>query len=135
MDLYARLSFAANGETIKVDDQIEMGVDEVERRGGVVGETFRDNSLSAWNPKIVRPDWNMLMARLESGASDGVWVYNITRFSRKVMEGERLVELAAMGIRVWSHAGEYDLTTADGRRHFRESMAPLPPSRTRFPSG
>jgi DNA invertase Pin-like site-specific DNA recombinase len=122
IDVYARLSFAADGETIQVDDQVEMGREEVERRGGLVGEVFKDNSLSAWKPKIVRPQWNTMMGRLESGSSNGVWVYDVTRFSRKVLEGERLVELAASGVRVWSHAGEYDLTTADGRRHFREAM-------------
>jgi hypothetical protein len=52
----------------------------------------------------------------------GVWVYDLTRFSRKVIEGERLVELAGRGIRVWSQAGEYDQATADGRAHFREAM-------------
>ncbi len=83
---------------------------------------FKDNSLSAWNPKVVRPEWNQLMARLETGASDGVMVYDLTRFSRKIGEGERLVELDARGLRVWALAGEYDLTTADGRRHFREAM-------------
>jgi site-specific DNA recombinase len=51
-----------------------------------------------------------------------VWAYDLTRFSRKIIEGERLVELAGKGIRVWAMAGEYDLTTADGRRAFRESM-------------
>jgi site-specific DNA recombinase len=122
IDIYARLSFAVDGETVKVDDQVEMGTEEVERRGGVVGQVFPDNSLSAWKPNVIRPQWNLLMARLESGASNGVWVYDVTRFSRKVLEGERLVELAGKGVRVWSHAGEYDLTTADGRRHFRESM-------------
>lgn len=122
VDIYARLSYAEGGETVKVDDQVEMGREAVERRGGVVGQEFRDNSLSAWKPKVIRPQWNELMRRLEAGESDGVWVYDLTRFSRKVMEGERLLELAAKGIRVWSMAGEYDLTTADGRRHFRESM-------------
>jgi site-specific DNA recombinase len=62
------------------------------------------------------------MARLESGASDGVMVYDLTRFSRKILEGGRLVDLAGRGVRVWALAGEYDLTTADGRRHFREAM-------------
>jgi DNA invertase Pin-like site-specific DNA recombinase len=122
VDIYARLSYAANGETVKVDDQVEMGLEALERRGAVLGEAFRDNSLSAWQPGVVRPEWETLMRRLETGASQGVWVYDLTRFSRKVIEGERLVELAAKGIRVWAMAGEYDLTTADGRRHFRESM-------------
>ena len=122
IDVYARLSFAPNGETVKVDDQMEMGREEIERRGGVVGQVFPDNSRSAWKPNVVRPQWNALTQRLEAGASNGVWVYDVTRFSRKVLEGERLVQLATTGVRVWSHAGEYDLTTADGRRMFRESM-------------
>jgi len=62
------------------------------------------------------------MARLESGAADGVIFYDVTRFSRKVMEGEGLVEAAELGIRVWSLTGEYNPATADGRRHFREAM-------------
>src|SRR5215207_5669804 len=122
IDVYARLSQAVDGSTIKVDDQVEVCVETLERRGAVPGETFRDNSLSAWKPGVVRPQWNELMRRLESGASDGVIVYDLTRFSRKVIEGERLVELAASGLRVWALSGEYDLATADGRRHFREAM-------------
>jgi len=31
---------------------------------------FKDNSLSAWNPNVVRKDVDRFMARLESGASD-----------------------------------------------------------------
>jgi site-specific DNA recombinase len=122
IDIYARLSRAASGETVKVDDQEEMGREAVERRGGRLGRVFKDPSASAWKPTVVRPQWEALMARLESGACDGVWVYDLTRFSRKIIEGERLVELAGRGIRVWSNAGEYDLATADGRAHFRESM-------------
>jgi DNA invertase Pin-like site-specific DNA recombinase len=122
VDVYARLSKAADGETVKVDDQVELCTEKILDRGGKVGEVFKDNSLSAWNPKVVRPQWDALMARLEAGLSDGVMVYDLTRFSRKILEGERLVELAANGVRVWALAGEYDLTTADGRRHFREAM-------------
>ena len=39
-----------------------------------------------------------------------------------MIEGERLVLAADKGLAVWSLTGEYDLTTADGRRHFREDM-------------
>lgn len=122
MDIYARLSHAADGSEINVDDQIEQCEERLAARGAVPGQRFKDNSLSAWNPKVVRKDFNRLMGRLESGASDGVIVLDLTRFTRKIMEGERLVELAKRGIRVWSCSGEYDLTTADGRRHFREAM-------------
>jgi hypothetical protein len=58
-----------------------------------VRELFRVNFLSAWNLTTVRPDWNVMMGPLGSGASNGVWVYDVTRFSRRVPESERLVEL------------------------------------------
>jgi hypothetical protein len=51
-----------------------------------------------------------------------VWVLDVTRFSRKVMEGERLVEAAQQGRRVWSQSGGYNLATADGRKAFRDAM-------------
>ena len=97
IDVYARLSRAVDGETIKVEDQIELCTEEILARGAVVGEVFRDNSLSAWKPSVVRPDWNRLMARLEAGASDGVMVYDLYRFSRKVIEGERLIGARRVG--------------------------------------
>src|SRR6266545_427665 len=113
LDVYARLSKAVNGETIQVEDQVEMCIEKLEQRGADVGEVHKDNSLSAWNPKVVRKQWETLMGRSESGACDGVIVYDLSRFSRKVIEGERLLELAARGLRVWAWSGEYDLTTAD----------------------
>ena len=119
IDVYARISRAANGQTIKTDYQVEVCTEELATRGARVGQVFIDPSLSAWKRDVVRPDWDKLMARLESGAADGVIFYDVTRFSRKVLEGERLVEAAERGIRVWSLTGEYNLATADGRRHFR----------------
>src|SRR6266511_3951354 len=107
LDVYARLSRAYNGETIQVDDQVEVCLEELAERGADAGEVFKDNSLSAWKPNVVRKDWDALMARLESGACDGVIVYDLTRFSRKIREGERLVELAAKGIH--SRTGVWNL--------------------------
>jgi len=122
IDVYARISRAANGQTIKTDYQVEVCTEELAARGARVGQVFIDPSLSAWKRDVVRPDWDKLMARLESGAANGVIFYDVTRFSRKVLEGERLVEAAERGIRVWSLTGEFNLATADGRRHFREAM-------------
>src|SRR4051812_10596986 len=90
IDVYARISHSADGSTRSVDGQVEDCSFEVTDRGAVVGEVFRDNSRSAWNPKVVRPEWEALMLRLESGACDGVMLYDATRFSRKIREGERL---------------------------------------------
>jgi len=82
LDVYARLSYAADGSMINVDDQIEQCEERLAARGAVVGERFKDNSLSAWNPKVVRKDFNRLMDRLETGASDGVVVLDLTQFTR-----------------------------------------------------
>jgi site-specific DNA recombinase len=122
IDIYARISQAREGNTRSVDGQVDDLTDMIAERDGVVGEIFRDPNRSAWNPRVLRPEWNALMDRLESGVSDGVAVYDVTRFSRKIIEGERLVTVADKGLAVWSLYGEYDLTTADGRRHFREDM-------------
>jgi hypothetical protein len=62
LDVYARLSKAHDGETV----QVELCTEKIAARGGAVGEVFKDNSLSAWNPKVIRPQWDALMARLES---------------------------------------------------------------------
>ena len=122
MDVYARISVALTGETIKTDDQIEMGLEDIERRGLRVGKVWRDDSLSAWNPKVVREHWEKMMARIESGESGGVWVLDLTRFTRKPLEGERLIEAVQNGARVLSRSMEYDLMTADGRAAFREAI-------------
>ncbi len=122
IDIYGRLSYRSDGSVINVDEQIEAGKKDINRRGGVVGKIFRDDAKSAWNPRVERLDWNRLMERLESGVSDGVWVLEVTRFSRKIMEGERLVQAAQLGRLVWSAGGEYDLSLPDGRKAFRDAM-------------
>ncbi len=122
IDIYARISRAVDGSTIKVDHQVELGTESIEERGAQVGEVFTDPSMSAWKPRVIRKNWIKLMERLETGASDGVWVLDATRFSRKPIEGERLIEAAAGGAKVWSYSSEYDLTSADGRAAFRAAM-------------
>jgi site-specific DNA recombinase len=101
IDIYARLSRAVDGSTVNVDHQVELGKETIEERGALVGEIFRDNSRSAWNPKVIRKNWNLMMERVESGTCDGVWVLDAMRFSRKPSEGERLIEAAANGVKVW----------------------------------
>jgi hypothetical protein len=127
IDLYGRISKETAGDRRQrqfssPDAQIEEMVAEVERRGALVGKVFKDTSLSAWDRNVVRPDWNELMARAESGASDGMMFFNVSRFSRKIIEGERLLDIARRGLLVWTIHGDYDLTTQRGRSQFRDDM-------------
>jgi site-specific DNA recombinase len=112
IDVYARLSRDNDGTTRSVDSQVEdcrYAVDEHADDGWVLGEVWRDHARSAWNPRVVREEWNRLMARLESGAADGVIVYDLTRFTRKPVEGERLIALAERGLVVASLENTYNL--------------------------
>jgi hypothetical protein len=62
------------------------------------------------------------MARLESGESDGVVVFDLPRFARRPADGERLIAAAERGLSILDDGSEYDLTTASGRKNFRDAV-------------
>jgi DNA invertase Pin-like site-specific DNA recombinase len=62
------------------------------------------------------------MSRLEAGATGGVVVFEMARFSRRPIEGERLILAAERGLVVLDSEGEYDLTTANGRKTFCDQL-------------
>ena len=122
IDLYCRLSTDNDGTTHTVDEQEARGRTQVEALGHVVGMVHKDHAKSAWNPKVIRDEWLVLMARLRNGEADGMWVRDLDRYTRKPREGEDLLELAAGGTLVLSKHGEHDLTSARGKHRFREDM-------------
>lgn len=123
VDAYCRVSVDYDGTTRSVDDQEDDITDAIEESGTwSLGKVHKDHAKSAWQPKVVRPEWNDLMTRLESGQAGGVVVYDLSRFTRKPMEGERLLALAERGIVVASITTTYNLRTADGRKQFRDAM-------------
>ena len=87
-----------------------------------LGQVHVDDGRSAWNPKVERPGWDTLMGRLESGESGGVIVFDMERFSRRPIEGERLIAAAERGLVVLDSDGEFDLATASGKKSFRDAM-------------
>lgn len=123
LDLYARVSRETDARRRAVEGQIAADQRRAEQLGAEVGEVLRDDGRSAWNPKVKRPAWDRLMERLETGASDGVVVFDLARFSRRPSEGERLIEAAERGLIIADSESEYDLTTATGRKAFRDALA------------
>ena len=87
-----------------------------------LGQVHVDDGRSAWNPKVERPGWDTLMGRLESGESGGVIVFDMERFSRRPIEGERLIAAAERGLVVLDSDGEFGLATASGKKSFRDAM-------------
>jgi site-specific DNA recombinase len=127
IDLYCRISedYDGDGGMRSVDDQETDGRLCIEELGNCcirIGKVWKDPDLSAWKKGVVRPDFNLMMARLGAREADGIWVYDLSRFTRKPIEGERLIEMADQGFIVISMDSTYDLSTADGKMQFRDHM-------------
>lgn len=124
LDTYARVSRKGDARRRSMEGQNTANRARAEQLGARVGEVFdKDDGRSAWNPRVKREDWDRLMARLETGASDGVVVFDLARFSRRPSEGERLIEAAERGMIVADSEAIYDLTTGAGRKAFRDALA------------
>jgi site-specific DNA recombinase len=123
IDIYARVSTKGDKEQRSTDGQIGACRAVLAERGLAAGEVFKDDGRSAWNPRVVREEWDRLMARLESGTSAGVIVFDLERFARRPADGERLITAAERGLIVLDSDAEFDLTTASGKKSFRDAMA------------
>jgi DNA invertase Pin-like site-specific DNA recombinase len=122
LDVYGRVSRLGDDRMRSTIGQIEDCTAQITERGAQVGKVHTDEGRSAWNPRVRRPGWDVLMARLESGATGGVVVFDLARFSRRPIEGERLIAAAERGLLVLDSEGEYDLTSASGKKAFRDQL-------------
>lgn len=123
IDKYCRISESYDGTTRSVDDQDALGTYTIEQRGHIVGATFKDPFKSGWRKDVRRANFDACVARAVAGTSNGIWVYDLTRFTRKPHEGEPLLNLADRGFIIISEDGEYDLSRAEGRKRYRDALA------------
>jgi site-specific DNA recombinase len=123
LDVYARVSRKGDERQRPVEGQVADCLARLEGLGHEVGEVHdQDRGKSAWRPGVKRPGWDALMARLESGATGGVIVFDMARFTRRPIEGERLIAAAERGMVVLDSEQEFDLTTASGKKAFRDQV-------------
>lgn len=122
LDIYSRGSHKSDKRITPIAGQEDGCRRRITALGGTIGLVFSDVGKSAWNPRTLRPQWEQLMTRLECGKSDGVVVYDLARFARRPADGERLIVAAERGLTILDHGSEYDLTTASGRKSFRDHM-------------
>jgi DNA invertase Pin-like site-specific DNA recombinase len=123
IDIYARVSLLKKDKRIpSTDGQAKVCRARLEEKGLPVGETLVDPGRSAWNPNVKRPAWDELMNRLETGISGGFITYDLERYTRRPPDAERMIEVAARGLLVLDSESEYDLTTPNGKKSFRDAI-------------
>ncbi len=122
LDIYTRVSHKSDKRIMSTAGQEARCRERVGRADAELGLVFTDPARSAWNPRVHRPGWEALMERLEAGESDGVVVFDLPRFARRPADGERLIAAAERGLSILDEGSEYDLSSASGRKNFRDNM-------------
>lgn len=123
-NLYAMTKHAAIYCRISKDDGTALGVGRqeadclawCERQGWTVAEVLTDNDVSAYSGKA-RPQYRRLTEGIEAGTFDALVVWHPDRLHRSPVELEGFIDLVERHrIAVATvTAGDYDLTTPDGR--------------------
>lgn len=122
LDVYGRVSQLVDERQRSVEGQVKDCKGRVRDVGARLGEVLTDPGRSAWDPRVRRPGWDTLMDRLESGATGGVVVFDLSRFSRRPIDGERLIKAAEKGLVVLDTEDAYDLTAPNGKKAFRDHL-------------
>lgn len=112
--IYARIS-SDDGSALGVARQVDDCTREAERRGWPIVAVFTDNDVSATKTKR-RPEYERLLAAIESRTIDALVVYDVDRLTRTPAELERFIDLAdRRHTALASVGGDVDLATAQGR--------------------
>lgn len=128
LDSYARESAAGDRRNTSILGQHEANARRIEELGAQLGERLDDKGKSAWKPNIVRPDWDKLIGRLESGESDGAVIFDVERLLRTVEDAFRIVgvvkkvrETSGRTVMIYDSDGEFDITTPQGEKSFYDA--------------
>jgi site-specific DNA recombinase len=124
IDIYARVSRLKRDEKneLSIEGQIAVCRARLIDLGLPEGKVLVDPGRSAWNPNVKRPAWDELMDRLEAGISRGGIMFDLERLTRIPKDGERVIDLADRGILILDSESEYDLTTPNGKKSFRDAI-------------
>ena len=93
-------------------------------RGWTLADTYVNNDVSAYQPKVVRPDFERMLADLEAGAIQGIAVYDLDRLARQPADLERIISIYDRKPLVFATVqGDIDLSTPDGHTMARVMVA------------
>jgi len=114
--IYCRISRDNEGRELGVGRQHQDCRREVERRGWTVADLYVDNDLSAYSGKP-RPEYRRMLNDVQAGTVGAIVAWHPDRLHRSVRELEDFIDVIAQtGATVATcTAGDYDLSTPDGR--------------------
>ncbi|MEV0190204.1 recombinase family protein [Kitasatospora purpeofusca] len=123
--LYGRVSFDKRGDGHGVDDQLREGHELAAYEGITVAQVFRDDSISAWSSKAVRPGYDDLIALLETGTIPALIIWHPDRLLRDPSKANDFIEMGRrIRLKVYTvTSGTFDLSTPHGRRALRDSIS------------
>lgn len=123
LDSYARESDRGDERNVSITGQHQVNVRRIEDLGAELGELLSDKGKSAWKKGVARDDWEKLIKRLESGATDGAVLYDVERLLRRTEDALRILDMAESGFKIYDSDMEFDLTTPSGRKAFRDAAS------------
>jgi DNA invertase Pin-like site-specific DNA recombinase len=121
--IYTRISEDQTGEGVGVENQLaecralaeRLNLTVVVNLPGMVDGHFDDNDISAFSGKT-RPGFEAMLAAIQAGEVDAILCWHIDRLYRRVMDLQRLVEIAESGVQILTvNSGDIDLSTSTGR--------------------
>lgn len=119
--IYSRISRDNEGNGLGVTRQQDACRKLAGQLGWKVVAVYADNSKSAYDRRKERPEYERLLADVESGRIDGVLCYAVDRLTRHPIELERLVAVFASSRTAVRTVvgGELDLNTEEGQLRAR----------------
>jgi site-specific DNA recombinase len=119
--LYLRISDDREGESKGVNRQLTDGLALAESKGWPEPSIYNDNDKSAWKKNVVRDDFRRLLDDIDSGAVDGVLVYDSDRFYRQPRDLEEFLDVCerASVTQFAQVTGDIDIGSPDGRLMLR----------------
>jgi len=123
--VYVRISDDSEGDAKGVARQREDCCALAAVRRWNVVKIYEDNDFSAYQRKVVRPEFEALLGDLHLGVIKGVVVYNLDRFARQPRDLERAIDIfeARENFVFATLEGDINLASTDGRTMARVMVA------------
>lgn len=114
--IYARVSKAERDDPTSVPVQLADCRRRADDEGWEIVDIYRDEGISAWNPRRKRPEFERLLADLDAGRFDTVLVREQERLLRQLGDTKRVQDLADAGrLKLIAATMESDINFARAR--------------------